>query len=230
MTHGSQHNDLSSKRLLTRIKICGMTCQQDAENAITAGVDALGFIFWPPSKRYIAIDEAAKIVDQVSAYVTTVAVFVDPTEADVDAVLADVAIDSLQFHGQEPASFCNRFARPFVKALAMHEDQDVFSFCMQYHQASAVLLDTYRAGTPGGTGEQFTWRWIPEHLPLPVILAGGLAPENIAEAVRSVRPYAVDISSGVESSPGCKDTEKLQALVRAVHCADMGRQGTGENS
>jgi len=221
--------------LRTRIKICGVTRQQDAECAIEAGVDALGFMFWAPSKRFIAVDKAAKIVDQLSPYVTTVAVFVDPTAAEVDAVVENVAIDSLQFHGHESADFCTRFGRPFVKALAMRPDQDVSGFCLQYHQADGVLLDTYRPGTPGGTGQQFSWQWIPRQLSLPVILAGGLAPENITEAVCTVRPYAVDVSSGVESSPGCKNPKKLQALCRAVRRADamvegLESQTTGEYS
>jgi len=153
---------------------------QDAGNAIEAGADALGFVFWPMSSRSISIDEATRIVDRVSAYITTVAVFVDPSVADVRAVLDNMAMSSLQFHGHEAPDFCNQFDRPYVKALAMREDQDVIAFCMQYHQAAGLLLDTYRTDTPGGTGEQFTWQWVPEKLPLPVILAGGLTPENVS--------------------------------------------------
>ncbi len=219
----------------TRIKICGMTRLQDAENAIETGADALGFVFWSPSKRFIPIQDAANIVDRVSAYVSTVAVFVDPTEAEVRAVLDHVEIDSLQFHGQEPVDFCTHFDRPFVKTLSMREDLDVSGFCRQYPQAKGVLLDTYQAGTPGGTGEQFRWQWIPEQLSLPVILAGGLTAENIAQAIHHVRPYAVDVSSGVESAPGRKNVEKLKALVRAVRYADLHEEtlashSTGEQS
>jgi len=222
-----------NNHLRTRIKICGMTRQSDALHAVEAGADALGFVFWQPSKRYISPDKAARMIDCVSAYVTTVAVFVDPSSAEVCSVLDHTAIDSLQFHGQETAAFCQQFGRPYVKALAMREGQDVAEYCRRYPQAAGVLLDTYRAGMPGGTGESFQWQVIPADLPRPVILAGGLTPQNIAHAIRTVRPYAVDVSSGVESAPGHKESAKLQALVCAVRDADaralgLEDQTTGE--
>jgi phosphoribosylanthranilate isomerase len=205
----------------TRIKICGLTSVEDAERAVSAGADAMGLVFYPKSPRYIEPDRAAVIARSVGPFVTTVGLFVDATHAEIESVLSKVPLQLLQFHGSESPCFCASFGRPFIKAIRMAEGIDVPAIEKAYADSGALglLLDSYSPAAPGGTGEVFAWERIPEVRRLPLILAGGLMPENVAAAVRQVRPYAVDVSSGVETAPGRKDSARIAAFVRAARSA-----------
>ncbi len=201
-----------------RIKICGLTSVEDALAAVAAGADAIGLVFYPKSPRCVSIEQAQAIVRAVGPFVTAVGLFVDATREEVEAVLAAVPLQLLQFHGSESAVFCASLQRPFIKALRMAKDVDVAAAAGDYARAGALglLLDSYSAAAPGGTGETFAWERIPVSLPLPLILAGGLTPANVAAAVRQVKPYAVDVSSGVEAAPGRKDSARMSDFVRAA--------------
>jgi phosphoribosylanthranilate isomerase len=200
----------------TRIKICGITRPDEARFAAAAGADAIGLVFYAPSKRWVEIAQAQAIVAALPPFVTTVALFVDPEPVAVTEVLAKVAIDLLQFHGEEGAEFCASFGKPFLKALRVRPGIDLLQYASRYGRARGLLLDTYRADTPGGTGACFDWSLIPSSLPLPLVLSGGLRPDNVSAAVRQVRPWAVDVSSGVEASPGRKDPALITAFARGV--------------
>ncbi|MFP3873303.1 MAG: phosphoribosylanthranilate isomerase [Thiohalophilus sp.] len=200
----------------TRVKICGITRPQDAIAAAQAGADAIGLVFYPHSPRVVEIDQAREIIAALPPFVTTVGLFVDAEEATVCRVLAAVPLDLLQFHGEESPAECRRYARPYLKALRMREQADVLATAKQYHDAAGLLLDTYQAGVPGGTGDRFDWRRVPAHLAMPVILAGGLSPENVAEAVTTARPYGVDVSGGVEAQKGIKDAYKIRSFIAEV--------------
>ncbi|GGB90452.1 N-(5'-phosphoribosyl)anthranilate isomerase [Marinobacterium zhoushanense] len=205
---------------MTRVKICGITRLEDALCAVEAGADALGFVFYDPSPRAIAVDQAASIIAQLPAFVTTTALFVDPAPELVDRVVQDVQVDLLQFHGKESPEFCQGFARPWIKALRMKPDLDVLQQAQRFHAGRGILLDAYRPGVPGGTGEAFDWDRIPVKLASRIILAGGLNPENVAQAVCRVRPFAVDVSGGVEEGPGIKSCRKIKAFIDQVRAAD----------
>ena len=204
----------------TRVKICGITRQEDARVSVDAGADALGFVFYPPSPRYVEPEAAADIIKSVPAFVTTTALFVNEDRDAIDRVINLTRIDLLQFHGDESEEFCNSFSRPYIKALRMKPDMDVQEACKAYPSARAILLDAYRPGIPGGTGEVFDWGLIPQQLPIPLILAGGLSCENIAKAVQTVSPFAVDVSGGVELSKGIKDVAKVETFVHEVNRAN----------
>ena len=204
----------------TRVKICGITRVDDALVAARAGADAIGLIFYPGSKRCISVARACEIVQALPPFVTTVALFVDPVENEVRDVLERVQPDLLQFHGAEPAEFCARFSRPWLKAVRVRPGVDLLQCATEYAGARALLLDAYVAGQAGGTGQSFDWSLIPRSLSAPVVLSGGLTPENVPHAVRAVRPAAVDVSSGVESAPGIKDAAKISAFLRGVANAD----------
>ncbi|MBB3188834.1 phosphoribosylanthranilate isomerase [Halomonas cerina] len=207
----------------TRVKICGITRPEDVDAAVAAGADALGFVLWPGSKR--AIDEArlAQLAARVPAFVTRVGLFVDSDPALVARCAEH--LDLVQFHGEETAAFCAASPRPWIKALRMRDGLDLVAAAEAYHGAQALLLDAYRPGVPGGTGETFDWSRIPASLAKPVILAGGLTPANVAEAIGTVRPLAVDVSGGVEARFGVKDSARLRAFLRAVRAADAARAG-----
>ncbi|CAG0978276.1 phosphoribosylanthranilate isomerase [Burkholderiales bacterium] len=205
----------------TRIKICGITRSEDAEAAAQAGADALGMVFYAPSKRCIEIAQARVIAEMLPPFITTVALFVDPDPQWVRAVLAEVPVDLLQFHGDEAPEFCTAFGKPYLKALRVRPGGDLLQYASRHRRARGLLLDTYRADQPGGTGECFDWSLIPSSLPLPLVLSGGLRPENIAQAVHQVKPWAVDVSSGVESSPGCKDVALMRAFVQGVRDGEL---------
>ncbi|SFU32962.1 phosphoribosylanthranilate isomerase [Halomonas korlensis] len=212
---------MSERRLAlarTRIKFCGLTREQDIDAAVAAGADALGFVLWPGSKRGIDESRLARLSARVPAFVTRVGLFVDPSPALV-ARCAE-SLDLLQFHGDEPPALCASFSRPWIKALRMREDLDLQMAVETYDGAQAVLLDAYRPGVPGGTGETFDWSRIPARLAKPVILAGGLTPDNVADAIATVRPFAVDVSGGVEADAGLKDPEQMLAFANAVRHAD----------
>ncbi|WP_085919385.1 phosphoribosylanthranilate isomerase [Halomonas sp. CSM-2] len=202
----------------TRIKFCGFTRQADIDTAVALGVDALGFVMWPKSSRSVDIEQLAGLAAKVPAFVSRVGLFVDPSAEWVEACLPN--LDLLQFHGDETPEFCAGFDRPWIKALRMRDTIDLAFEAERYAQSQALLLDAYRPGKPGGTGESFDWSRIPATLAKPVILAGGLTPENVTQAVRQVRPYAVDVSGGIEASRGCKDASRMASFVRQVALAD----------
>lgn len=207
----------------TRVKICGITRLEDVHAAAAAGADALGFVFFDRSPRAVDAGQAAELVARTPAFVSAVGLFVDPTAEQVNEVLACAPLDMLQFHGEESPEFCASFGRPWIKAVRMREDVDLVIECERYAGARGVLLDTFVAGRAGGTGETFDWRRVPADLRTPVILAGGLNPDNVAEAIQSVRPWAVDVSGGVEerdergNRPGIKSATALEAFMRGVN-------------
>ncbi len=203
----------------TRIKICGITRPEDALEAARLGADAVGLVLYPPSPRAIDVVRAARIRDVLPPFVQPVALFVDPAEAEVEAVLKLIPEVMLQFHGSETPAFCASFGRPYLKALPMGKGSDPHNEAARHARASAFLLDSHDAGGVGGTGHAFDWSTIPP-LPRPLVLAGGLRPENVGEAVRKVRPWAVDVSSGVERAPGVKDPARMAAFINEVRHAD----------
>ncbi|GEK72509.1 MULTISPECIES: phosphoribosylanthranilate isomerase [Halomonas] len=202
----------------TRVKFCGLTRPEDVDAAVAAGADALGFVLWPGSKRAVGLERLAALAARVPAFVTRVGLFVDPDEALV--ARAAEHLDLLQFHGEETPAFCAAAPRPWIKALRMRDGLDVHAAARDYIGARALLLDAYRPGVPGGTGETFDWSRIPACLAKPVILAGGLTPANVAEAIAAVRPLAVDVSGGIETAPGIKGGAEMADFLRAVRHAD----------
>ena len=200
----------------TRIKICGIKHRDDALKAVEFGADAIGLIFVEKSPRYVSLTEARFIAESMPPFVTVVGLFMNaPTEV-VREALKVVPLNLLQFHGEETPEFCDQFEMPYIKVLRMCENVNVVAFAQEYPNAAGILLDTYHKGVGGGTGQTFDWDLIPENLPLPLILAGGLDPENVASAVETVRPYAVDVSSGVESEPSVKDHKKIEQFIKEV--------------
>ncbi|MBU3070324.1 phosphoribosylanthranilate isomerase [Aestuariicella sp. G3-2] len=197
-----------------RVKICGITSTADAEAAVAAGADAIGLVFFAKSPRAVTVEQAAAIARKVGPFVTVVGLFVDADSEFVTNVLNHVPLHVLQFHGDESESYCQQFQRPYLKALRMKDDLDVSTAMAKFSSAVGILLDAYRPGVPGGTGETFDWQRVPAQSSVPVVLAGGLNPENVATAVESTQVYGVDVSGGVEASPGKKDTEKMMAFVR----------------
>ena len=206
--------------LRTRVKICGIKRLEDALAAIDAGADALGFVFYPPSPRSVESTVAEAIIKHLPPFVSTVALFVNESPEQVRAVLEQTGIDLLQFHGDESPEYCNQFERPYFKALRMSPDIDVVAETKRFASARAVLLDAYRAGVPGGTGEAFDWDRIPADLSKPLILAGGLDQHNVKQAINQVKPYAVDVSGGVEAAKGLKDSSKIISFMNEVSRAD----------
>lgn len=204
----------------TRVKICGITRETDAAAAVAAGADALGVVFYPESSRCIEASAAAALVSTLPPFVTPVGLFLDAEAEQVRQVLRQVRLDVLQFHGLESAEYCRSFGRPYMKAIGAGEDTDVRALVRSYPDACALLLDSHAHGQAGGTGRIFDWKRIPTDLGRPVVLAGGLKPDNVAEAVRAVRPYAVDVSSGVEAAPGIKDVGLIEAFMSEVRRGD----------
>lgn len=205
----------------TRVKICGITRIEDALAAAHAGADAIGLVFYAQSPRAVTAAAAAAICAALPPFVSTVGLFVDAEPAAVAAVLRQVPLDLLQFHGDETPAYCAQFGRPFLKALRMRDATDVAAVRAEYSAARALLLDTYRAGVPGGTGEIFDWQRVPSTLAAQIVLAGGLTPANVGAAICQARPLAVDVSGGVESAPGIKDAQLIQAFIAAVSRADQ---------
>lgn len=201
----------------TRVKICGLTRVEDVHDACALGADAIGLVFYPPSPRAVTVEQARLLVQDVPPFVTVTALFVNPTVAEVQAVLTQIpAISLLQFHGDESAAFCCQFGRAYIKAIPMRDDVDLAHQASVYHDALGLLVDTYKPGVPGGSGESFDWHRLPKLLGKPLILAGGLTPDNVAEAIKQVGPYAVDVSGGVEASKGVKDSQKVRAFIMAA--------------
>ena len=204
----------------TRVKICGIREPEHARIAAEAGADAIGLNFYGPSPRYVEIAQAAAVVAALPPYVMAVGLFVDASELEVRRVLDSVRLDLLQFQGDEPAGFCERFGVPYVRAVRMEQGTDLVEYAGRFSRAKALLLDAHVPGQPGGTGRTFDWRGIPRDLPIPVILSGGLTVENVARAVREVKPWAVDVSSGVETGRGSKDPRKIVDFIRSVRLED----------
>ena len=205
---------------VVRCKICGITRLEDALAAVAAGADAIGLVFYARSPRSVSIEQARSIVAGLPPFVTTVGLFVDMPQAEIEQVLAAVPLDLLQFHGDESAADCDALRRPYIKALRVRAQDDVTALVDAYPDARAVLLDTFVDGVPGGTGQAFDWALVPARLGKPVILAGGLTPENVAAAIAQVQPYAVDVSGGVELAKGIKDAAKVKDFVRAVRTVE----------
>lgn len=201
----------------TRVKICGFTRVDDAVRAAHLGVDAIGLVFYPPSPRNVDIDQALAIVESLPAFTTVVGLFVDEQEARIREVLQRVSIDCLQFHGDESPEACELYGKPYIKAISMRQGVDVTELAKRYSGAAGLLLDAYHPGLKGGSGSRFDWDLIPQDCAKPIILAGGLESANIKQAMDSVRPYAVDVSSGVESEKGIKDAGKMAAFVRIIN-------------
>jgi phosphoribosylanthranilate isomerase len=203
--------------LRVRVKICGITRPEDALNAVHNGADAIGLVFYPPSPRNVSISLAAQIASTVPAFVSVVGLFVNADASFVNDVLAQVKLDLLQFHGDETPAECARFERPFIKAIRVKTDTNLVQCAQDFSAAKGLLLDTYTAGVAGGTGHVFDWSLIPADLSLPLILAGGLTASNVAQAIQQVQPYAVDVSGGVESAKGVKDSAKIAAFMQQVY-------------
>lgn len=210
---------------MTRIKICGITRAEDARTVAASGADAIGLVFYAKSPRHVSAEQAAQLVAALPPFVTTVGLFVDADAAFVREVLAAVPLDVLQFHGDETPEYCAQFGRPYLKAIRVKAGVDLLQCAARFSAAQALLLDAHVEGIPGGTGTAFDWTLIPRQLPLPVILSGGLDAKNVAEGIRQVRPYAVDVSSGVESGgveagKRIKDAAKIAAFVKEVKRVD----------
>lgn len=199
-----------------RVKICGITRVEDGLAAACHGADAIGLVFYPQSPRHVTPEQASAVVSAMPAFVDAVGLFVNASTEEVKAVLSKVRLDMLQFHGNEPPEFCRQFGIPYLKAVRVRPGTNLLQYAAAYDDARALLLDTYAEGLPGGTGQTFDWSLIPSDLSRPVILAGGLDPGNVADAIRQVRPYAVDVSGGVERAKGIKDAEKIAAFMRGV--------------
>jgi phosphoribosylanthranilate isomerase len=201
----------------TRVKICGITRPEDGAIAAELGVDAIGLVFYPPSSRFVDVATAQQIVAALPPLITVVGLFMNAESTAVQAVVESVRIDLLQFHGDEEPDVCAKFGRPYLKAVPMGAGADVRDYEQRFASATGLLLDSHSGQKMGGTGQHFDWTRIPAKRQKPLILAGGLHPGNVAEAIRQVRPYAVDVSSGVESAKGAKDAALMRAFLRGVY-------------
>jgi len=207
--------------MATAVKICGITRPEDALAAARAGAHAVGLVFYAKSPRHILPERAAEIIRVLPPFVTTVGLFVNATAEEVRATLAGVPVALLQFHGDETPEFCASFGVPYIKAAKVRPGVDLLQYARDYRSAKGLLLDAFVEGSHGGTGSTFDWALIPDQLPLPLILAGGLHQDNVADAIRRVHPWAVDVSSGVEAAKGIKDAAKISAFIRGVRNADV---------
>ena len=206
---------------MTAIKICGITRAQDALAAARSGANAIGFVFYARSPRHVGAAQAAELMRVLPPFVMSVGLFVDAAPDEIRQTLSSVRLDLLQFHGDESPAYCRQFGVPYLKALRVRKGVDLLQYAQDFHDAKALLLDAYVEGLHGGTGATFDWALIPKNLPLPVVLSGGLAPDNVSAAIRAVRPWAVDVSSGVELTKGIKDAAKIAAFVTGVRNADV---------
>lgn len=204
---------------IVRSKICGITRAADALVAAEAGADAIGLVFYSKSPRAVSIAQAREIIAALPPFVTTVGLFVNASRCEINETLDAVALDVLQFHGDEMPDDCEGFHRPWYKALRVRAGNDIRAEAARYAGASAVLLDTFVDGVPGGTGEMFDWSLVPADLPKPLILAGGLTPQNVQQAIERVRPFAVDVSGGVELRKGVKDAARVREFVGQVRAS-----------
>ncbi len=202
---------------MTRCKICGLTNLEDALSAVYAGADALGFNFYRPSPRYISPEDAAQIIARLPAFVSIVGLFVNHPAQQVALIAGQTKLDLLQFHGDESGDFCRQFERPYIKAVGVTEETPLDALFDEFADARALLFDTHDPKLKGGTGRTFNWDLALGDFPLPVILAGGLNPENVRQAIKQVKPFAVDVSGGVEKAKGIKDASLIQAFINEVH-------------
>src|SRR5487761_2132942 len=205
----------------TRVKICGITRAEDAQLVAQAGADALGLVFHKPSPRAVIPESAVDIVAALPPFVSVVGLFVDADPALVESVLSCIRLDYLQFHGDETPADCDRYQVPYIKVARVRPGFDLVQYAVGYRHARALLVDAYVAGQPGGTGKTFDWAALPPALPLPLILSGGLTPENVGLAIHTVRPWAVDVSSGVEVVPGIKDAGKVLQFIQGARNEDI---------
>ncbi len=204
----------------TRVKICGITREQDGLAAARAGADAIGLVFYARSPRHVTVERGARICAQLPPFVSVVALFVNPTREQVGEVLAEVPVDLLQFHGSESAAQCEGHGRPYIKAIGMKNDLDPEAAIAAHPHASGFLFDAWQPEIHGGGGVAFDWARMPAIGERPAILAGGLTPDNVEQAIRLTRPWAVDVSSGVEVDKGIKSAEKIEAFIRGVARGD----------
>jgi phosphoribosylanthranilate isomerase len=204
----------------TRVKICGITAPEHGAAAARHGADAIGLIFYPPSPRLVTVERAREISAALPPFVARVAVFVNPSAAEVEAVVRGCRPDLVQFHGEEAPEFCRSFGLPYLRAVRVRPGVDLLEYLSPFHDAAGWLLDAYRDDLYGGTGEAFDWGLVPQRLARPVVLSGGIDAGNVGEAIRRVRPWAVDVSSGVESAKGVKDERLIAALIAGVRNAD----------
>jgi len=207
----------------TRIKICGIREPDHARIAAEEGADAIGLVFYGDSPRHVDAVRAARIARSLPPYIMAVGLFVNSGADEIRLILEEVPLDLLQFQGDEPPEFCEQFGRPYVRAVRMEEGTDLVEYSSRYSGAKALLLDAHVPGQRGGTGRVFDWKVIPQKHPVPLILSGGLTAENVGRAIREVRPWAVDVSSGVESSRGVKDPAKIVEFIRSVKREDAGQ-------
>ena len=200
-----------------KIKICGFTNAQNANQAAMLGIDAIGLVFYNQSPRSVDVETANQIINILPPFVNRVGLFVNADSSFIDEVLCEVPLDTLQFHGDESVAECSQYAMPFIKALRVNQDTNIIKMADEYHQASSLLLDAFNKDTYGGTGESFDWSLAKVDIDLPIILAGGLNPNTVAEAIKQVNPYAVDVSSGVESELGIKDIDKIKEFIQQAN-------------
>jgi phosphoribosylanthranilate isomerase len=199
---------------MTKVKICGFTEANNARDAALAGVDAIGLVFYDKSPRNVDIHTAQKIIEVLPPFINRVGLFVNANPSFIDEILYEVPLDTLQFHGDESVLDCTQYQMPFIKSLRVKPDTNVIEIAENFSSASALLLDSFSPSSYGGTGESFDWSLACVKISLPIILAGGLTADNVADAIKQVNPYAVDASSGVESAPGVKDIDKIEAFIR----------------
>ena len=200
-----------------RVKICGITRFEDALSAVEQGADAIGLVFYDQSPRNVSIKQAVEIANHIPAFVSVVGLFVNAEPSFINEVISSAKVDLLQFHGDESSEECDSYSLPFIKAIRVKSDTNLVQYAKEYSAAKALLLDAYTEGVAGGTGHVFDWNLIPKQLAKPIILAGGLKADNVAQAIQQVMPYAVDVSGGVEASKGIKDAAKIAAFMRQVY-------------
>jgi phosphoribosylanthranilate isomerase len=205
--------------LKTKIKICGITNLKNALDAVEIGVDALGFVFFKKSPRYIEPQKARVIIDSLPSFVLRVGLFVNPTKDEVLSAVINSRVNLLQFHGDEDEKFCNQFNLPYIKAISFRDGINLLEYCQLFASSSAILIDTYSQEMRGGTGKTFNWNLIPKNLPLPLIIAGGLDSKNVSSLINSADPYGVDVSGGVELNKGIKDYSMMKNFVLGVNNA-----------
>jgi phosphoribosylanthranilate isomerase len=207
--------------LRTKIKICGITSLKNALEAVELGVDALGFVFFSESPRYIKPKKARAIIDLLPSFVLRVGLFVNAPKEEVLSAISESRVNLLQFHGDEDEKFCNQFNLPYIKAISFKDGINLLEYCQLFVSSSAILVDTYSQEMRGGTGETFNWDLIPKSLPLPLIIAGGLDSKNVSSLINSVNPYGVDVSGGVEIDKGIKDHSMMKNFVLGVNNANI---------
>ena len=205
----------------TKIKICGITNSKNALDAVDLGVDALGFVFFGESPRYIEPKKARKIINLLPLFVLRVGLFVNASKEEVLSAISDSSVNVLQFHGDEDEQFCNQFNLPYIKAISFQDGVNLLEYCKLFTSSSAILIDTYSENMRGGTGKTFNWDLLPKELPLPLIVAGGLDSGNVSSLINSINPYGVDVSGGVESDKGIKDYTMMKNFVLGVHNATL---------